>query len=115
MIIDFEKVNIFIKPGHVDFRKQINGLSVLVEKQMKKNIFSASIFVFSSRDKKRLKVIYWDKNGFCMWLKRLEKDKFPWPDTEEDAMELTFDKFKMLLSGIDFFHAHQPLKYTKLF
>lgn len=115
MIIDWNNVNIFIKPGYVDFRKQINGLSVLVETQMKKDIFSASLFIFSSHNKKSLKIIYWDKNGFCMWQKRLEKDKFPWPDTEEEAMELTFEKFKMLMSGIDFFHAHKELKYTNIF
>lgn len=114
MIINWDKVQIFIKPGSVDFRKQINGLSVIAEVDMKQNIFSGAMFVFCSKDRKKLKVLYWDKTGFCLWHKRLEKAKFPWPQNKKDAIELSFDKFKMLLSGIDFFKAHEELHFEKI-
>jgi len=111
MIIDWKKVKIFIKPGTVDFRKQINGLSAVAEIDMKQDIFTGALFVFCSTDRKKLKVLYWDRTGFCLWHKRLEKDRFPWPETKDDALELTLDRFKLLLSGIDFFKAHKELKY----
>ena len=115
MIINWDTVKIYIKPGYVDFRKQINGLSIIALNQMKKDIFSGAFFIFASRDRKKLKILYWDKNGFCLWLKRLEKDKFPWPDTKEDAIHLSFERFKMLLEGIDFFNTFKELKYSKIY
>jgi transposase len=115
MIVDWNAVKIFIKPGFIDFRKQINGLSAYVANQMKKDIFSEAFYIFASRDRKKIKIIYWDKNGFCLWQKRLEKDRFPWPQGNEESFELAFDEFKMLLSGIDFFKAHKEIKGLKIF
>jgi len=114
MIIDWTKVNIMIKPGKTDFRKQINGLSVIVEREIKKNLFSNYMFIFCSKNRKRLKILYWDRNGFCLWLKRLEKDKFPWPVNEIEARDITYDELRMLLDGINFFTAHKKLEYSKI-
>ena len=114
MIIDWSKIIIMIKPGKVDFRKQINGLSVIVESEIKLNIFSNYMFIFCSKNRKRLKILYWDRNGFCLWLKRLEKDRFPWPKDENEAREITYDQLKMILDGIDFFKAHKIINYARL-
>ena len=103
-----------IKPGKVDFRKQINGLSTVVENELKLNLFSNYLFIFCNRNRSRLKILYWDRNGFCLWLKRLEKDKFPWPKNESEAREITFEQLKMLLDGIDFFAAYKTLNYTRI-
>jgi transposase len=115
MIIDWNEIKIFVKPGFIDFIKQINGLAAYVVNEMKQDIFSKSLFLFASADKKKIKIIYWDKNGFCLWQKRLEKDKFPWPNSVEQARELVFEQFTMLLSGIDFFKAHQEINGKKIF
>lgn len=114
MIIDFSKVAIFVRPGITDMRKQINGLSVLAEDVMGKDSGSGSLFLFCSRNKKTLKCIYWDKNGFCMWQKKLEKDRFPWPMSEEEVQEITFEKLQLLLSGIDFWRAHKEIKFKEM-
>ena len=114
MILDWSKVRIFVKPGITDMRKQINGLSIIVEEELKINLFNKNLFIFCNRNKKRLKILYWDKNGFCLWLKRLEKDKFPWPKNEEEAKEISFDELKMLLDGINFFQAHKKLEYSEV-
>jgi transposase len=111
MIIDWTKIKILIKPGNTDFRKQINGLALIVENDLKLNAFSNYLFLFCSKNRSRLKILYWDRNGFCLWLKRLEKDKFPWPKNETEAREITYDELKLLLDGIDFFHAHKILNY----
>ena len=114
MIVDFAKVSIYVKVGSTDMRKQINGLTIQVQEVMEKDPFSGSLFMFCNRQRKILKMIYWDRNGFWLFLKRLEKDKFPWPNTEEEVQEITREQFEMLLKGIDFWKAHKTLKYTKV-
>lgn len=112
MIIDLTKLRLFVQPGATDMRKQINGLALLVEEEIDHDIFGDTMFLFCNKARNRLKILYWDRNGFCLWLKRLEKDKFPWPMKEEDVLEITSDKLVMLLSGIDFFHAHKKLHFS---
>jgi transposase len=114
MIIDISKVRLFIRPGSTDLRKASNGLTVLVQEEMKQDPFSGSVYLFCNRERKLLKAVYWDKTGFWLSQKRLEKEKYPWPDTAEAARELSFEELKMLLSGIDFFKAHKELFYKKV-
>ncbi len=104
-------VKIFIKPGPTDMRKQINGLSILVQEEMNHNPLDSNLYLFCSKNRQRLKILYWDRNGFCMWLKRLEQDKFPWPKNSEECKEITERQFAMLLDGINFFNAHQTLHF----
>ena len=114
MIIDISKVKIFVKPGPTDFRKQINGLSIIVQEEMELDPLNGNLYVFCNKSRNRLKILYWDKTGFAMWLKRLEKGKFPWPRNIAEALEIDLDKMKMLLSGIDFWNAHKELKFSKI-
>jgi transposase len=73
--------------------------------------FSGHVYMFCNRERKLLKAVYWDKTGFWLCQKRLEKDKFPWPQTADDVQELNAEELKMLLGGIDFFRAHKPVYY----
>ena len=114
MNIDLSRVKIFIKPGRTDMRKQINGLSSIVETEFKKSPLSGSLFMFCGRNRKNLKILYWDKTGFCLWQKKLVFDKFPWPSEDKQIFELTKQELEMLLSGIDFFHKHQEVKFRKV-
>jgi transposase len=59
-----------------------------------------------------LKIVYWDRNGYCLWLKRLEKDRFALLEDDQAAREITGDEVAMLLRGIDFWHEHRELLYT---
>jgi transposase len=114
MILDFENLHFYVRPGVTDMRKQINGLSVIADEEMNQNPGSGSLFLFCSRNRKLLKCIYWDRNGFCLWLKRLEKGKFPWPETAEKARQINLDQLKMLLDGIDFWSAHQNISFEEI-
>jgi transposase len=58
-----------------------------------------------------LKAVYWDRTGFWLSQKRLERDRFPWPQDEREVRELTVEQLQMLLTGIDFFKAHKELYY----
>ncbi|MDA3809026.1 MAG: IS66 family insertion sequence element accessory protein TnpB [Spirochaetaceae bacterium] len=89
MILNLDKLNIYVKPGATDMRKQINGLSVIVQEELEKGPFSGSLFLFCNKTRKLLKILYWDRNGFCLWLKRLEKDKDPWPQAAETSFYTT--------------------------
>ena len=114
MLIDLSKIRIFIRPGYTDLRKAVNGLAGIVEQQMAEEPLSGNVYLFCNRERKLLKVLWWDRNGFWLSQKRLEKDKYPWPETSEAARELTGEELTMLLSGIDFFKAHKPLYYKKV-
>jgi len=114
MFINWNKAKIFIKPGFTDMRKQINGLAMISREKISDNIFNGNLFLFCSKSRRHIKILYWDRNGFCLWYKRLEKDKFPWPKDANEIKELNTHQLSMLLDGIDFFNAHQKLDYKKV-
>jgi transposase len=114
VFIDWDRVRVFVRPGATDLRKQINGLAAITQTDMEQDPLSGNLYLFSNAERRLLKVLYWDRNGFCLWQKRLERDKFPWPRSEEAARELTIEQLKMLLAGIDFWNAHQSLSYRSV-
>lgn len=109
MGLDLSTVKIFLRPGYTDGRKQINGLSALVRDQFLQDPFDGSLYLFCGRGRKRLKILYWDRNGFCLWFKRLEEDRFPWPKSPEEVQAIESWQLELLLQGIDFWKAH-PLR-----
>ena len=114
MTIDLSKVKIYLRPGHTDMRKAVNGLTAIVQGKMSQDAFSGSLYLFCSRNRKLLKAVWWDNNGFWLNQKRLEKGKYPWPKDESEVRELSAEQLQQLLQGIDFFKAHQPLYYKKV-
>lgn len=111
--LEVGEARIYVRPGATDMRKQINGLVLIVEQLMESNVFEPTLFLFCNGQRRILKALYWDRTGFCLWQKRLEKHKFPWPPSAEDARrEIDSKKLRMLLEGIDFWSAHQQLAYT---
>jgi transposase len=111
---DLSQVRVLIRPGSTDMRKQINGLSALVQNAMTEAPFSGDLYLFCGRDKTLIKAIYWDRNGFCLWAKRLEKGRFPWPDGEAAARQLSREELGMLLDGIDFRKKFEKLSYRSV-
>ncbi len=105
---------IYLHRDVVDFRKSINGLMVVVEDEMKLSPFDHALFVFCNRGRDKIKTLYWDKTGFCLWYKRLEKDKFKWPRKSNQAtLTLSETQWDWLLSGLDLtkMQTHQALPY----
>jgi len=111
---DLSRVRVMIRPGTTDMRKQINGLSAMVQNAMVEQPFSGDLYLFCGRDKTILKAVYWDRNGFCLWVKRLEKGRFPWPDGEDSARQLSREELGMLLDGIDFRKKFEKLSYRSV-
>jgi len=112
MNIDWKNIEIYIKPGPTDMRKQIRSLAVYVSDEIEKDPLSGNLYVFCGRSRRLIKVLYWDRNGFCLWQKRLERDKFPWPADEEGARIITGEELKMIINGIDFFKAHKRIIFS---
>ena len=111
MFGDFRNVRIYLKTGRTDFRKSVNGLSILVQETMKKDALNGDLYVFCNRGRNRLKILYYEWNGFCLWYKRLEVDKFRWPRNADEVLEITREELAWLLRGLDFRSAHRQRRY----
>ncbi len=98
MFLEWDRVKVFVRPGGTDLRKQINGLAAMAQSAMAGDPLSGNLFLFSNKDRHLLKALYWDHSGFCLWQKRLEREKFPWPHTQEAAREISVEQLRMLLS-----------------
>ena len=114
-------INVCLEP--VDFRMGINGLSVLIEASLKYDPFSRNLFCFTNKRKNQIKVLYWERSGFCLWLKRLEEERFKWPthmrQVGADQVDrllvarLTQEQLTWLLDGLDLkqLKPHRELEY----
>ena len=113
----FVNAQVYLALGVTDMRKSINTLSILVEERMGGNPFSGYLFAFCNRRRDIVKVLYWDRNGFCLWEKRLEKDRFCWPESSEEVMELTHRELLWLIDGmsIPIREAHEELAYSRAY
>ena len=112
---DIEQVYLCKEP--IDFRKSINGLSILVEQELELNPFGSALYVFINRQRNKIKVLYWHRNGFCLWLKRLEAERFAWPRVDEACTQLMgIQEFEWLLEGFDLWEnkPHKMLNYASV-
>lgn len=108
---------IYLHRAPVDFRKAVNGLCEVVQTELSMNPFDESLYVFCNRGRDKLKILHWDKTGFVLWYKRLEKDKFKWPvRDDDDIIEINQESLGWLLSGLTIRlpEQHKPLNYYSL-
>ena len=92
---------IWLAAGATDMRRGFDGLAALVQTQLLADPFSGQLFVFRGRRGDRLKVLWWDGDGMCMFAKRLERGHFVWPQTRDGTVALSPAQLSMLLEGID--------------
>ena len=101
-MIGWAEVPVYLHRAPVDFRKSINGLAQVVEQAMGRSPMERALFVFGAKSRDRIKVLYWDRTGFCLWTKLLEKDRFQWPRAApEEVMTLSVEQLDWLLRGFD--------------
>ena len=109
----------------VDFRKAINGLSAMVEHELGLSPLDSALYVFTNRQRNQIKALYWHRNGFCLWQKRLEVDKFAWPKDGQDSgtnngqgatQTISLQAFGWLLEGFDLWRnkPHQTLDFASV-
>jgi len=100
------EVQVYLYSEPVDMRKSMNGLSILVEQEMDLSPNMDALFVFCNRGRDKIKLLCWERNGFIVWYKRLEKQRFRWPNTN-DTLGVTGQELNWLLDGFDIFN-NQP-------
>lgn len=110
------KAAVYLSRGHVDMRKSINGLAAIVQGSFALDPFQGAIFVFVSKDRNKIKILHWDKDGFALYYKRRERGRFCWPafDDQNGIVDVSVQDLGRLLDGLfmEKFIAHKT--YTTI-
>lgn len=104
---------IYLRCGVTDLRKAFDGLARIVEEDLRRNITDGDFVLFCNRARNRIKAIYWDGSGLCLFAKRLEGGRFAWPQSKLAAEEVTPAELSMLLEGIDFRNTTHRVWYRR--
>jgi len=112
-IFDFK--NLYIHRDPVDFRNGINGLSAIVEGEMKLDLKASALFIFGNQRRTHMKILYFDRSGFALWLKILDAAKFPWPrDTDEQTISISTADMALLLDGINVWSRFKDVHFDQV-
>ncbi|MBK1630048.1 hypothetical protein CKO31_04695 [Thiohalocapsa halophila] len=96
------QTQVYLVAGATDMRKQIDRLAALVVDVLAADPFSSHLFVFCNRGRDKLKILYWHNNGFWLWYRRLERERFWWPNGHErEPVVLSVRELSWLLEGLD--------------
>ena len=106
-------IQIWCATTPTDLRRGFDGLSALVRSQLANDPFSGHLFVFHNKRADRLKVLYWDRDGLCIWYKRLERGRFHFPTADTASLELTPGQLQMILDGVDVEHVRRFKRYQR--
>jgi transposase len=108
-------VRVYLCTSPCDMRRSFDGLHALVSDRMQMDAFAGHLFVFANRRRDRMKILYWDRDGFAVWAKRLEQGTYamPFGDADEARREITAQELGALLSGIDLSQARRRKRYRR--
>ena len=110
-------VKIFLGADPTDMRKGFDSLAYLVESSMSLDPLSGHLFVFRSRRGDRIKVLWWDRDGYCLWYKRLEKGSFRFPApasiNNSKGVEVKAADLMMILDGVDLGSVRRQRRYER--
>lgn len=110
--------DVYLAPGATDLRNNIDGLALMVKNQFRLDPFSKSLFVFCNRKRDKLKILFWDKNGFWLYYRRLEEGNFNWPQPEpgKRMIAVTEQQLSWILDGLTMCEkkAHREVLKRKL-
>ncbi len=99
-------VRVMVATKPVDFRKGADGLTALVRERLAADPFSGAVYVFRAKRADRIKLVFWDGTGLCLFAKRLEDGIFRWPRVEDGVIHLSAAQLSALLEGLDWRHVH---------
>ena len=109
-------VRVYLCLTACDMRKSFDSLHALVRDHLELDAYAGHLFVFASRRRDRVKILYWDRDGFAIWSKRLEEGTYTVPlagEAEEKRREITVQELGALLSGIDLQRAGRRKRYER--
>ncbi len=108
-------VRVYLCTVPCDMRRSFDGLHALVSGAMQLDAFGGHLYVFSNLRRDRIKILYWDRDGFAVWAKRLEEGTYamPFSDNGEMRREISAQELGALLSGIDLSQAKRRKRYQR--
>lgn len=106
-------VQIFVATQPADMRRSFDGLSAMVKDTLGGDPLSGHLFVFCNKRGDRVKILFWDRNGYVLWYKRLEKGVFHFPQSAEHRITMPAASLALILEGIDLAGAKQRLRYSR--
>lgn len=108
-------VRVYLCTSPTDMRKGFDTLAALVRETLGYDPLSGHLFLFAGRNRDRLKILYWDSDGFAIWYKRLEEGTFrlPAPKKAGTSVELKASELAMLLAGIDLTSIKRRKRFTR--
>ncbi len=108
-------VRVYLCTAPCDMRRSFDGLHALVTGAMQLDAFAGHLFVFANRRRDRVKILYWDRDGFAVWAKRLEEGTYtmPFSENSEGRCEISAQELGALLSGIDLSTAQRGKRYQR--
>ena len=106
MMVPSRPVRVLVATKPIDFRKGMDGLAAVVQEYLKSDPFSGTVFVFRAKRADRVKLIWWDGSGLCLFAKRLEQGAFRWPGIEDGAIRLSAAQLAALIEGMDWTRVH---------
>jgi transposase len=106
VILPAPPLRVLVATRPVDFRKGMDGLAALVREQLGADPFSGVLYVFRAKRADRVKLLFWDGTGVCLFAKRLEEGKFRWPRIEDGVMRLSAAQLSALVEGLDWTRVH---------
>lgn len=101
MLIPYENKQIFIASQPVDFRMSIDGLSNFVQREINSHLHDGAIYVFYNKHMDKIKCLFWDRNGFVLYYKRLDKCRFKVKKMLRTIEKITATELEILLSGFE--------------
>lgn len=112
------QASVYLACGVTDLRNNIDGLALLVQRKFNLDPFSNALFVFCNRKRDKLKILFWDKNGFWLYYRRLESGHFNWPQIKDNGHTLAVSEQQLswLLDGLQLVEkdAHKEVLMRKL-
>jgi len=113
MLMPPPSVRVFVASVSVDLRRSFDSLAYCTQELLRQDPLSGHLFVFRNRRGDRVKILYWDRTGYCLWYKRLEKGTFRLPSGPGEGMEITAAELVLLLEGIDLADARRQVRYQR--
>lgn len=104
-------IKIWLYAKATDMRKSFDGLIALAKNQLKESPLSGALFVFINKRQTHIKILYFDRSGYCLWAKRLEQGGFHYNPSEGEKQVLDVTKLKLLIEGIELKNTRQSKRY----
>lgn len=112
MIALTSTLRVFVAVGSTDLRRGFDGLAQVAREALSQDPMAGHLFVFANRRRDRIKILYWDGDGYAIWMKRLEQGTYRWPGADATHVEIKAAELAAMLGGIDLATTRRRVRYA---